>query len=151
MRRSSGYLTAVPLACGILAGCTLSTAVTYRGPALSDQNAAVVAAGEVAEQYSASRGGAWIQIVAVDGESTGEAQSVRVSPGEHRFTVRHFDGYALINGNITYDRITFQTEPGGRYRIDGAYCCGFILGRFDLFAYDEGSGQQIANMPANAH
>jgi hypothetical protein len=142
---------AVPLACGLLAGCTMPTAVTYQGPALEDQNASVVAVGDVAEQYSASQGGAWIQIVAVDGESTGEAQAVRVTPGEHRFTVRHFDGYALIFGNITYDSITFKTEPAGRYRIDGVYCCGFILGQFDLFAYDESSGRQIANLPANAH
>jgi hypothetical protein len=142
-------LKAVPLVCGLLAGCALPTAVTYQGPAPSDQNAAVVAVGAVAEQYSVSQGGAWIQIVAVDGESTGPVQAVRVAPGEHRFTVRHFDGYALINGNITYDGISFQTEPGGHYRIDGAYCCGFILGRFDLFAYDESSGRQIAYLRPN--
>jgi hypothetical protein len=66
-------------------------------------------------------------------------------PGEHKFTVRHHDPYAFFHGNIKYESVSFRTEAGGRYRIDAAYCCGFILGQFDLFVTDEASGQQIAD------
>jgi len=47
--------------------------------------------GPCSKSYSVSQGSSWIQIVAVDGHSSGLAKSVRVSAGEHhRITVRHF-------------------------------------------------------------
>jgi hypothetical protein len=144
MQRLKGVLTVLPMAALLLAGCAVGPA-TYQGPAEVDQNAAVVAVGAVSENYPASHNHSWIQIVAVDGESTGLAPSVRVSPGEHKLTIRHHDPYALFHGNIKYESVSFSSAAGGRYRIDAAYCCGFILGQFELFVIDEASGQQIAD------
>lgn len=143
MRHSRRVFTILPVLGLLLAGCAVGPA-THQGPAGDDQNGATVTAGRVAESYSASQGGAWIQIVAVDGQSSGPAARVRVSPGEHRFTVRHFDGYATFYGNIRSEDVAFPAAAGGRYRIDGSYCCGFILGDFDLSVVDEATGRQIA-------
>ena len=143
MQRLTGILAALAIP-ALLLGCTVGPA-TYQGPAADDQNAAVVAVGAVSENYPESHNNSWIQIVAVDGESTGLAPWVRVPPGEHKFTIRHHDPYALFHGNIKFESVSFLSAAGGRYRIDAAYCCGFILGQFDLFVIDEASGQQIAD------
>ena len=133
----------------LLAGCAVGPA-TYQGPPGDDQNAATVTAGTVAESYSVSQGTSSIQIVAVDDQSSGLAPRVRVSPGEHRFTVRHFDGYATFYGNIRSEDVTFSTTAGGHYRIDASYCCGFILGQFALAVIDEATGRQIAEIDVGA-
>lgn len=147
MQGLKGILTVLPMLGLLLAGCTVGPA-TYQGPAATDQNAAVVAVGAVSENYPESHNNSWIQIVAVDGESTGLAPWVRVPPGQHKFTIRHHDPYATFHGNIKFESVSFQTDPGGFYRIDAAYCCGLILGQFDLFVIDEASGQQIADSSA---
>jgi len=134
------------LSFGALLGCT--SGPPYQAPA-ADQSA-YVAVGHIAEDQSFTQGGAALQIVAVDGHSTGLAQAVRVTPGTHRFTMRHFDGFALIFANVRYADISFQVQPEGDYRIDGSYCCGFLLGMFDLYAYDHRSGEQVAQVKANA-
>lgn len=144
MQRLKGILTVLPIAVLLLAGCAVGPA-TYQGPAADDQNAAVVTVGRVSENYPASHNNSWIQIVAVDGESTGLAPSVRVAPGEHKFTVRHHDPYAMFHGNIKFESVSFRSDAGGHYRINAAYCCGLILGQFDLFVIDEASEQQIAD------
>jgi hypothetical protein len=146
MRHLKRVFTILPVLGLLLAGCAVVGPATYQGPAGDDQNAALVTAGTVAESYSVSQGSSWIQIVAVDGESSGPAKRVRVAPGEHRFTVRHFDGYATFYGNIRSEDVTFPVTAGGRYRIDASYCCGFILGDFDLSVVDEATGQQIAEI-----
>ena len=144
MRRMKRILAVLPaIGLLLLAGCEVGPA-TYQGPAALDANAATVVAGRVAESYSVSQGSSWISIVAVDGQSTGLARGVRVPPGEHRFEVRHFDGYATFYANVKFETVTFTPAPGGRYRIDAAYCCGAILGDFDLAVIDEATGQQIA-------
>ena len=143
MRHLKRVFTILPVLGLLLVGCTVGPA-TYQGPAGDDQNGATVSAGTVAESYSVSQGSSWIQIVAVDGQSSGLAGRVRVSPGEHRFTVRHFDGYATFYGNVRSEDVTFPVAAGGRYRIDASYCCGFILGDFDLTVIDEATGQLIA-------
>jgi desulfoferrodoxin (superoxide reductase-like protein) len=142
MQRLKGTLTVLLVL--LLAGCAVGPA-TYQGPAEADQNAAVVAVGAVSENYPESHYNSWIQIVAVDGESTGLAPWVRVPPGDHKFTIRHHDPYATFHGNIKYESVSFRSDAGGRYRIEAAYCCGFILGQFDLWVIDEASGQQIAD------
>jgi hypothetical protein len=147
MQRLKGILTVLPMLGLLMVGCTVGPA-TYQGPAAADQNAAVVAVGAVSENYPESHNNSWIQIVAVDGESTGLAPWVRVPAGPHKFTIRHHDPYATFHGNIKFESVSFQTDPGGRYRIDAAYCCGLILGQFDLFVIDEASGQQIADSSA---
>jgi len=149
MRHSKRVFTILPVLGLLLAGCATVGPATYQGPSLDDQNAATVAAGTVYESYSVSQGSSWIQIVAVDGQSSGPAGWVRVAPGEHRFTVRHFDGYATFYGNVRSEDVTFPVAAGGRYRIDASYCCGFILGDFDLAVFDESTGQQIAALAAN--
>jgi hypothetical protein len=136
-------LAALPAIFLLLTGCEAGPA-TYQGPAAMDPNAATVVAGRVAESYSVSQGSSWINIVAVDGQSTGLARGVRVPAGEHRFEVRHFDGYGTFYGNVKFETVAFAAAPGGRYRIDAAYCCGAILGDFDLAVIDEATGQQIA-------
>jgi hypothetical protein len=128
----------------LTAGCAVGPA-TYQGPTEADQNAAVVAVGAVTENYPESHNNSWIQIVAVDGESTGLAPWVRVSPGDHKFTIRHHDPYATFHGNIKFESVSFRSDAGGRYRIEADYCCGFILGQFELFVIDEASGRQIAD------
>jgi len=143
MRHSKRIFTILSALGLLLAGCTVGPA-TYQGPSGDDQNAATVVAGTVQESYSVSQGSSWVQIVAVDGQSSGLARWVRVSPGEHRFTVRHFDGYATFYGNVRSEDVTFPAVAGGRYRIDASYCCGFILGDFDLRVIDEVTGGQIA-------
>jgi hypothetical protein len=140
-------LVIIPVLTLLLAACAIGPA-TYRGPAETDENAAVVYVGQVSESYSVSYNSSWIQIIAVDGQSTGPARWVRVSPGEHSFRIRHHDPYALFYGNIARETVTFRAEPGGRYRIDGSYCCGFILGQFAVFVTDEATGQQIAELAA---
>jgi len=131
--------TALLASCGILLG---GAARAYQQPAPSEP-AAYVAIGHIAEDQNFTGGGAAMQIVAVDGQSTGLAESVLVAPGTHRFTVRHFDGYALFHANIRYEAISFQTQAGGDYRINGSYCCGFIFGMFDLTAYDHQTGVPV--------
>ena len=144
MRHIRRIVTTLPvLGLLLLAGCAVGPA-TYQGPAGDDQNGATVRVGTVAESYSESQGSSWIQIVAVDGQSSGLAPWVRVPPGEHRITVRHFDGYATFYGNITSEDVTFSATAGGHYRIDASYCCGFILGDFDLRVVDEATDRQIA-------
>lgn len=134
----------VALAAGLfMAGCATADP-TYRGPDQADQNSAVVSVGQVAEDHSESQYNSWISITAVDGEPTGLTPAVRVTPGEHRITLRHIDPYATFYGNVRYGSVTFKTDAGGRYRIDGDFCCGFILGRLKLAVVDEASGQQIA-------
>ena len=145
MRHFKGLFTLLPVLGLLLAGCTVGPA-TYQGPAGDDQSAATVAAGTVLESYSVSQGSSWIQIVAVDGQSSGLAKSVRVSAGEHRFTVRHFDGYGTFYGNVRSEDVSFPAAAGGRYRIDVSYCCGFILGQFALAVVDETTGRQIAEI-----
>jgi hypothetical protein len=142
MQRWKG--TKAVLSALLMTGCAVGP-VTYQGPAEGDQNAAVVAVGAVSENYPESHYHSWIQIVAVDGESTGLAPWVRVPPGEHKFTIRHHDPYATFHGNIKFESVSFRSDAGGRYRIDAAYCCGFILGQFELFVIDEASGAQIAD------
>lgn len=136
-------LSKIVMAALLLTGCTVAKA-TYLGPDQAQENAATVAVGTVSESYSVSQGSSWINIIAVDGEPTGLVPAVRVTPGEHRITLRHIDPYATFYGNIRHDSVTFLAAAGGRYRIDAGYCCGFILGRFDLVVTDESSGQQIA-------
>ena len=148
MRHSKRVFTILPVLGLLLAGCTVGPA-TYQGPPGDDQNGATVSAGTVAESYSVSQGSSWIQIVAVDGQSSGLAGWVRVAPGEHKFTVRHFDGYATFYGNARSEDVTFPVAAGGHYRIDGSYCCGFILGDFDLTVVDEATGRQIATLAAS--
>ncbi len=143
MQQMKRILAALPAICLLVAGCEVGPA-TYQAPAATDANAATILAGRVAESYSVSQGCSWISIVAVDGQSTGLARGVRVPPGEHRFEVRHFDGYATFYGNARIETVTFAPAPGGHYRIDAAYCCGAILGDFDLAVFDETTGQQIA-------
>jgi hypothetical protein len=146
MRHLKGFFAFLPaMGLLLLAGCTVGPA-TYQGPSGDDQSAAIVAAGTVLESYSVSQGSSWIQIVAVDGHSSGLAKSVLVSPGEHRITVRHFDGYATFYGNVRSEDVSFPAAAGGRYRIDASYCCGFILGDFALAVVDEATGQQIAEI-----
>ncbi len=145
MRHLKRVFTILPVLGLLLAGCAVGPA-TYQGPPGDDQNAATVTAGTVAESYSVSQGSSWIQIVAVDGESSGPAKRVRVAPGEHRFTIRHFDGYATFYGNVRSEDVAFPATAGGRYRIDASYCCGFILGDFDLSVVDEATGRQIAEI-----
>ena len=145
MRRASAILTILPMLSLLLAGC-MTGAPTYHGPAETDDSAAVVMVGAVAESYSVSQNNSWIQIVAVDGDSTGPAPWVRVSPGEHQFKIRHHDPYATFYGNQAHEIVAFQAEPGGRYRIDAAYCCGFILGQFEVFVFDETTGAQVATL-----
>ena len=99
----------------MLAGC-MTGAPTYHGPAETDDSAAVVMVGAVAESYSVSQNNSWIQIVAVDGDSTGPAPWVRVSPGEHQFKIRHHDPYATFYGNQAHEIVAFQAEPGGKLR-----------------------------------
>jgi hypothetical protein len=149
MRHLKRVFAILPALGLLLAGCTVGPA-TYQGPPGDDQNGATVSAGTVAESYSVSQGSSWIQIVAVDGQSSGLAGRVRVSPGEHRFTVRHFDGYATFYGNVRSEDVTFPATAGGRYRIDAFYCCGFILGDFDLTVIDEATGRQIAEVRVDA-
>jgi len=150
MRHLKRFLAALP-AIGLLAlaGCDVGPA-SYQGPDAMDPNGATVVAGPVAESYSVSQGASWINIVAVDGQSTGLARGVRVPAGEHRFEVRHLDPYATFYGNAKFETVTFTAAPGGRYRIDAAYCCGAILGDFDLAVIDETTGQQIAAIPVSA-
>ena len=143
MRQMMRILAAMPAIGLLLAGCDVGSA-TYQAPAAMDANAATVVAGQVAESYSVSQGSSWISIVAVDGQSTGLARGVRVLPGEHRFEVRHIDGYATFYGNAKFETVTFAPAPGGHYRIDASYCCGAILGDFDLAVIDEATGLQIA-------
>jgi hypothetical protein len=137
--RFSGVIMAALL---LLAGCTVRPA-TYVAPA-ADQNAAAIAVGKLTESYSVSEGSSWISIIAVDGEPTGLAPAVLVTPGQHRITVRHWDPYATFYGNIRHESVTFQAAAGGQYRIDADYCCGFILGRLQLFVVDASTGQQVA-------
>jgi hypothetical protein len=133
----------------LLAGCTGSTP-SYKGPAADSANAATVYVGTLTEQYEVSQNKSWIQIVAVDGKSTGYLQSVRVTPGEHQFTIRHHDPHAMFYGNARYNDIKFKAEAGGSYRIDASYKGGFYLGQFDLVATDDQSGNQIAvTLPAS--
>lgn len=143
MRRVSAILTILPILA--LLGCQAGPP-TYHGPGATDGTAAVVVVGPVAESYSVSQNKSWIEIVAVDGDSTGPAQWVRVSPGEHQFKIRHHDPYATFYGNRAHEIVSFHAEPGGRYRIDGSYCCGFILGQFEVFVFDETTGAQIATL-----
>jgi len=147
MRYSIRITTILPML-GLLAACATVGPATYQGPA-DDQNAALVDAGTVYESYSVSQGSSWIQIVAVDGQSSGFAKHVRVAPGEHRFTVRHVDPYATFYGNVRSEDVSFVAAGGGRYRIDASYCCGFILGDFDLMVVDQVTGQQIAARAVN--
>jgi len=142
MRHSIRIITALPVL-ALLAACATVGPATYQGPS-DDQNAALVHAGTVYESYSVSQGSSWIQIVAVDGQSSGLAKRVSVAPGEHRFTVRHVDPYATFYGNVRSEDVSFVAAGGGRYRIDATYCCGAILGDFDLMVVDEVSGRQIS-------
>lgn len=147
MRSRPGYKLVLLSACSVLAGCVAGS--VYQPPAPSEQTA-YVAVGHIAEDESFHEGAAALQIVAVDGHATGLAPAVSVAPGAHRFTIRHFDGFGTIFANIKYEDISFRAEPGGAYRIDGSYCCGYILGMFDLYAYDDRSGEQIAAALSNA-
>ncbi len=150
MRGVRGVFSALPLACWLLAGCTGNVTPSYQGPAATNPSAATITVSVPSEQYSVSQNSSWIQIVAVDGKATGHVQSVRVSTGQHRITVRHVDPYGTVYGNIRYADVRFTAEAGGRYRIDGKYCCGFYLGEFDLVAVDEQSGREIAHtLPAS--
>lgn len=149
MRLFRGIFLAMPLALSLLAGCT-NAIPSYQAPAPGNSNAATVFVGGLKEQYSVSQNKSWIQIVAVDGKATGHVQSVRVSPGKHRFTIRHQDPYGTFYGNIRYADIEFESEAGGRYRVDASFKGGFYLGQFDLAAIDEQSGEQIAvTLPAS--
>jgi len=143
MRSMFRYKTALLAACGVMLACVAGQA--YQQPAPSEPSA-YVEIGRIAEDQNFTGGGAVMQIVAVDGQSTGLAESVLVAPGTHRFTVRHFDGYALFHANIKYEDISFLTQAGGDYRINGSYCCGFIFGMFDLSAYDHQSGAQVVTV-----
>lgn len=143
MSRWSGIRMVLPVLGLLVAGCAVGPA-NYQGPAKADQNAATVTAGAVAETYSVSHGSSWISIVAVDGVSSGLAPAVSVTPGEHRYTVRHFDPYATFYGNVRHESIAFRAEPDSHYRIDASYCCGFILGQFKVYVTDVGTGQQVA-------
>jgi len=150
MRGVRGFFSALPLACLLLAGCTENVTPSYQGPAATNPSAATISVSVPSEDYASSQNNSWIQIAAVDGKATGHVQSVLVSTGEHRITVRHADPYATIYGNIRYADVKFTAEAGGRYRIDGKYCCGFYLGEFDLVAVDEQSGREIAHqLPAS--
>ena len=144
MRGTRGIFSALALAGVLLAGCTENVTPTYRGPVATNPDAAIITVGVPREQYSVSQNNSWIQITAVDGKATGRVQSVRVSTGEHRITVRHVDPYATFYGNIQYADVKFTAEAGGRYRIDAKHCCGFYLGAFDIVAVDEQSGREIA-------
>ena len=147
MRMLRGICSAMPLALLLLAGCASSTP-SYTPPGDSAK-AATVYLGKLTEQYSVSQNKSWTQIVAVDDKSTGRVQSVRVSPGEHKFTIRHHDPHAMFYGNARYADIKFKAESGGSYRIDASYKGGFYLGQFELVATDEESGNQIAvTLPA---
>jgi len=149
MRRMWGIVMAMPLACALLAGCNGSTP-SYQGPLATNPGAATVTVGVPAEQYSVSQNVAWMQIAAVDGKATGPVQSVRLSSGKHRLTIRHHDGYGMFYANTRFADIEFEAAPGGSYRIEGSYCCGFYLGQFDLVAVDESSGKEIAHtLPAS--
>lgn len=148
MRTVRGLFAALPLAALLLAGCT-GTTPSYREPA-PNANTATVSVSVPDEQYAVSQNNSWIQIAAVDGKATGHVQSLRVTPGKHKFTIRHHDPYATFYGNIRYADIEFDAAPAGSYRIDGSYCCGFYLGQFDLAAIDEHSGQQIARTLPNS-
>jgi len=143
MRLLRGMFSAMPLALWLLAGCTTTTP-SYQEPAASS-NAATVFVGDLQEQYSVSQNKSWIKIVAVDGKATGHVEAVRVSPGEHQFTVRHHDPYGTFYGNVRYADVKFKAEPAGRYRIDASFKGGFYLGQFALVATDEQSGEQIAH------
>ena len=146
MRHIKRIVTTLPvLGPLVLAACAVGPA-TYQGPPGDDQNGATVRVGTVAESYSESQGTSSIQIVAVDGHSSGLAPWVRVSPGEHRFTVRHLDGYATFYGNPRSADVSFPAAAGGHYRIDASYCCGFILGDFNVRVVDEATGLQVATV-----
>ncbi len=150
MRGVRGVFSALPLACWLLAGCTGNVTPSYHGPVATNPSAATITVSVPSEQYSVSQNSSWIQIAAVDGKATGHVQSVRVSTGQHRITVRHVDPYGTFYGNIRYADVRFTAEAGGRYRIDGKYCCGFYLGEFELVAVDEQSGREIAHtLPAS--
>jgi len=140
-------LSGVVVGALLLTGC-MTAEPTYQGLSQAEQDAAIVEVGTVNESYSVSQGSSWISIIAVDGEPTGLTPAVRVTPGEHRITVRHIDPYATFYGNIRHGSVTFKTDPGGRYRIDGSYCCGFILGVLNLRVIDAASGQKIARLDA---
>jgi hypothetical protein len=150
MRGVRGLFSALPLACLLLAGCTENVKPTYQGPVATNPSAATITVSVPSEQYAVSQNNSWIQIAAIDGKPTGHVQSVLVSTGEHRITVRHADPYGTFYGNIHYADVKFTAEAGGRYRIDAKYCCGFYLGSFDLVAVDEQSGRAIAHtLPAS--
>lgn len=149
MGRAWKFVMAVPIACLLLAGCNGSTP-SYQGPVATNPSAATVTVGKPAEQYSVSQGTAVMQIAAVDGRATGPLESVRVSSGKHRLTIGHHDGYGTFYANRRYADIEFEAAPGGKYRIDGSFCCGFYLGQFDLVMIDESTGQPIAHtLPAS--
>jgi len=143
MRSMFRYKTALLAACGVMLACVAGQA--YQQPAPSEPSA-YVEIGRIAEDQNFTGGGAVMQIVAVDGQSTWVAESGLGGRGTHRFTVRHFDGYALFHANIKYEDISFLTQAGGDYRINGSYCCGFIFGMFDLSAYDHQSGAQVVTV-----
>ena len=150
MRGSRGLFSALPLVCCLLIGCTSNVTPSYKGPAVTNPSTATISVGVPSEQYSVSQNKSWMQIAAIDGKSTGHVQSVRVSTGEHRVTVRHVDPYGTFYGNIRYADIRFTAEAGGQYRIDSKHCCGFYLGTFDVVAVDEQSGRVIAHtLPAS--
>jgi hypothetical protein len=150
MRGVRGLFSALPLACWLLAGCTDNVTPTYHGPVATNPSAATITVSVPSENYSVSQNSSWIQIAAIDGKATGRVQSVVVSTGEHRITVRHADPYGSVYGNIRYADVKFTAEAGGHYRIDAKYCCGFYLGEFDLTAVDEQSGREIAHtLPAS--
>ena len=150
MQGTRGIFSALALAGVLLAGCTEHVTPTYQGPAATNPDAATIVASVPSEQYSVSQNNSWIQITAVDGKPTGFVQSVRVSTGEHKITLRHADPYGTLYGNIRYADVKFTAEAGGRYRIKAKYCCGFYVGSFDLGAVDEQSGREIAHtLPAS--
>lgn len=141
MRKSTGLLLALTVSGVLLAGCMAGP--PYQAPPPDAAATATVAIGKLAEDNNFG-GGAWLQIVAVDGASTGRVPSVTVTPGEHRFQIRHFDGWALIAGNQKYREISFRTEAGHTYQIGGSYCCGYFLGQYDLYAFDQTTQQEVA-------
>jgi hypothetical protein len=143
MRVSIGFPLALTLAGALLTGCM--TGPPYQEPPPSETATATVAIGKLAEDNNFG-GGAWLSIVKVDGAWTGRAPSVRVTPGEHRFQIRHFDGWALIAGNQKFRDLTFNTEPGHSYQINGSYCCGYFLGQYDLAVFDLTTQQQVAEI-----
>src|SRR5262245_53853996 len=133
MRVSMSLPLALAMAGALLTGCMTGT--PYQEPPPSEAATATVVIGKLAEDNNFG-GGAWLSIERVDGAWTGRAPSVRVVPGEHRFQIRHFDGWALIAGNQKFRDLTFITEPGHTYQINGSYCCGYFLGQYDLAVFD---------------